>query len=436
MGRTDHFQDITVAGIISIGANASFLNSGSVSFDNVFTGKFADIRVVTSDTFATIQDAIDDQGTATGLILIPSSYSGAEPTSIPDNISILDLRLGVSATPLTVVDAEQSGLLIRRYLNKAQGISTLRTTGVQGDALNTATFEAFPTSNSQQTFALRAGVFVGTPRESGSTNSDKVALYGEAQRTAGSDGVWGLNTITEVDNLDGPTIGYEIDMGNRSGSDPGVSPAQSFWGLSVVSGDTGRSGTGIVINRNGAFSDNEWNRGIYIKEVVSSGRALEFGTTNAVIFTGDTIKVTGLAKDLLKFVPTNDTTPTDAVFFVTNAADSQVNWRVNKDGSMKVAAAVELDGDLNHDGSNVGFYSTTPAAQASASADLTGSASGTVNGSIQSLTDPSDTPADADALRDDLVANLIPELRNNIDELRVKLNEALTALRGVGLIAT
>ena len=97
---------------------------------------------------------------------------------------------------------------------------------------------------------------------------------------------------------------------------------------------------------------------------------------------------------------------------------------------------IEVDGALNHDGTTVGFYGTAPATQASAAADLTGSASGTVNGSIQSLTDPADAPASADALRDDLVANIIPELRNNIDELRVKVNAALTALRGVGLIAT
>lgn len=105
-------------------------------------------------------------------------------------------------------------------------------------------------------------------------------------------------------------------------------------------------------------------------------------------------------------------------------------------GSFSPTGAFLLGGDLDHNGSNVGFYGTTPAAQASASADLTGNAAGSTDGAIQTLTDPADTPGTADVLRDDLVANLIPELRNNIDELRLKLNDALAALRGIGITAT
>ena len=117
------------------------------------------------------------------------------------------------------------------------------------------------------------------------------------------------------------------------------------------------------------------------------------------------------------------------------ANGSTVLFALTNAGILTIASEAEIDGALNHDGTTVGFYGTTPVTQAAASADLTGSASGTANGSIQALTDPADTPVTADALRDDLVANLIPELRNNIDELRVKVNNALTALRGVGLIA-
>ena len=67
MGRTDHFQDITVAGKISIGANASFFNPGGISLDTIFGGKINDIRVVTSESFPTIQSAIDDITDATNV---------------------------------------------------------------------------------------------------------------------------------------------------------------------------------------------------------------------------------------------------------------------------------------------------------------------------------------------------------------------------------
>jgi len=89
------FQDITIRGIISIGADASFLNPAGLSLDNIFAGKLNEIRVVTSDTFPTIQDAVDDL-TAGGLVMIPSNHDANDsPTSVPSNVNILDLRGGV-----------------------------------------------------------------------------------------------------------------------------------------------------------------------------------------------------------------------------------------------------------------------------------------------------------------------------------------------------
>lgn len=65
---------------------------------------------------------------------------------------------------------------------------------------------------------------------------------------------------------------------------------------------------------------------------------------------------------------------------------------------------------------------------------LTDGTSGTANDAVQSLTDPADTPATADALRDDLVANLIPELRNNFADLIAKINSIRTALDDHGIV--
>lgn len=56
------------------------------------------------------------------------------------------------------------------------------------------------------------------------------------------------------------------------------------------------------------------------------------------------------------------------------------------------------------------------------SATLTDSSGGTANTTVQALTDPTDTPADADALRDNLVAVLLPELRNNFADLAAQIN--------------
>ena len=79
----------------------------------------------------------------------------------------------------------------------------------------------------------------------------------------------------------------------------------------------------------------------------------------------------------------------------------------------------EIKGDLDHDGSKVGFYAAVPASQASAEAALTGTP-GTADGAMATISGSGDD------------ANI----NNNFQEVQDKVNAALAALRGVGLIAT
>ena len=113
-------------------------------------------------------------------------------------------------------------------------------------------------------------------------------------------------------------------------------------------------------------------------------------------------------------------------------------------GKISTSNEIEINGDLNHDGSNVGFYGVAPATRPTAytqtysattrthsnltSATLTDNSGGTANTTVQALTDPADTPITADALRDDLVANLIPELRNNFADLAAQINALIVDL--------
>lgn len=70
-------------------------------------------------------------------------------------------------------------------------------------------------------------------------------------------------------------------------------------------------------------------------------------------------------------------------------------------------------------------------------ADLTDNSGGaSPDDTLQSIPDPSDTPADADTLRDDLVANTLPAVRNDIADLADKVNQILTALRNTSVIST
>lgn len=68
--------------------------------------------------------------------------------------------------------------------------------------------------------------------------------------------------------------------------------------------------------------------------------------------------------------------------------------------------------------------------------DLTDSTTGTPGATLAALPDPTDAPADADALRDDLVANVLPVLRDHIASLNAEIDKLKAALRATGIIET
>lgn len=60
---------------------------------------------------------------------------------------------------------------------------------------------------------------------------------------------------------------------------------------------------------------------------------------------------------------------------------------------------------------------------------------GTVSGTLAAIPNPADTPASADALRDDLVANVLPTIRNAFSTLNSQANIIIGMARSLGLVA-
>jgi len=97
-----------------------------------------------------------------------------------------------------------------------------------------------------------------------------------------------------------------------------------------------------------------------------------------------------------------------------------------------------------NDGAFVGYYVLwsdgvdwhTLAKHVADHADLTTSQGSppATNGDLPSIPDPADTPADADTLRDDLVTNVLPAVRESVEELRDHVNGLLAKLRSAGVI--
>ncbi len=104
------------------------------------------------------------------------------------------------------------------------------------------------------------------------------------------------------------------------------------------------------------------------------------------------------------------------------------------DDALHVTGDTELDGALNHDGTTVGLFGVAPTTRTTGIAQLTDNTGGTANSTLGAIPDPADTPITADALRDDLVANTLPPIRDDLADLAAKLNVVMTALKSLGII--
>ena len=90
-------------------------------------------------------------------------------------------------------------------------------------------------------------------------------------------------------------------------------------------------------------------------------------------------------------------------------------WTFDNAGKLTAPGEVQIGGDLNHDGTNVGFYGATPVAQAANITALTDSTGGTANDTVAAVSGTGD-----DATINDNFADLIAKingLRQIIDDL-------------------
>lgn len=118
-----------------------------------------------------------------------------------------------------------------------------------------------------------------------------------------------------------------------------------------------------------------------------------------------------------------------------------------RDGQQPIRLHPDAIEGFGGSGDTLGFFGATPVAKRSAytqtfsTADkthanptavaLTDNTAGTANTTLQACPDPADTPASADALRDDIVANLMPALRNNFADLAASDNALIVDLADV-----
>lgn len=218
------------------------------------------------------------------------------------------------------------------------------------------------------------------------------------------------------------------------------------------------TGNGSLIGK--VFNSGNWNIGsttgdpsVKLRVEGSTILGTSIGNTHAVTgnatISGNTsgvaLNVSAPVQTNIRIVGDSDSTSSDAAYtglVIARGVGPTELWFIGRDGTAPSDGLIfrrsGTTNDLKIDTSGhaaftgrIGVNGAAPPAQASITA-LTDSSGGTANNTVQALTDPADTPADADALRDDLVANLIPQLRNNYADLAVKINELRTILVNLG----
>jgi|GEM_PF-5886957 len=237
-------------------------------------------------------------------------------------------------------DFEVSGTFAKRFFGPGNlRLPNGHVPGDQGGAQQG--FSLFcPCSDEGQQFAFSSKTWVGERFDRGSAPGQNhiVSVYAETSRgDGGTAGVWAFNTVTNCLNLNGPTIGYEIDMNNMSGEDPGLNPTHVWHALSLINGAAGRGGTGLVIGRNGDYPDNEWNRGIHVTDVLQHG--IEFTNCGQAtgFFADHTMAFKALSDTpVMRLTPFNDANLTDALLYLTDSANSIPIARWNKRGEIAI----------------------------------------------------------------------------------------------------
>lgn len=141
-----------------------------------------------------------------------------------------------------------------------------------------------------------------------------------------------------------------------------------------------------------------------------------------------------LMTDQIFIFPAGVAAPTDATVYGSPlyAETDHTVGTSSSSGTLPVAG--EFRG-LEDDGRVRVYIGATAARTAIDPGALTFAAvAGTANQTLEAVADPADSPATADALRDDLVANALPQIRNNFADLASQLNAIRTALVNAGLL--
>lgn len=204
------FTTLTTAGITDSGTSY-FKVANAIRYADQFAG---------ATVTAKIDAAIADCGSAQCLVVIPSNMAAGAPTSVPNTVTLLDLRR------TTTLIGNSAGIEANYLVDAYNGTGT--TNRVFGGA-----FQAHATAGG-------TGI-VG--------EGETVGLFAAATRTGGTRPIWAANFLANdsVATATNGLFGVEVDMNASRGAAITNNAEDQMVGVKVVSGGTHTPLAGIQV---------------------------------------------------------------------------------------------------------------------------------------------------------------------------------------------
>src|SRR3990172_2007032 len=390
--------------------NFMAVNTGAdVSISAGVDGAYARGLATGSAVITISADGASVQGLFLGRAVTPVLASGVGASIIAS----VDLS-GAASTPgtCTVTSSGPGSIVIGSVTAQTggTGVATFRATGGGAIAMGHVQLvsTAAATLESLGTGSFAGGIcFSGILRASSGGSFVWGYVNGStAQLTAAGNGAFshgrvdGTGSIISCAGNGAFSGGYAVSGGQVASAGSGsfahgYSPTSPFYLFASANGSmvVGDATSGIIA----ASAINAFQLGVGTNDVTTS-----FQVGNAASSTGVWLVRSGLP----------GATP----------IDGQI-WKTVTTNRLSIRSAGQTLNLYRQSAYNQTAYATvTTIVTARTAATITGSAGGTGDTAMVAVADPADAPATADALRDDLVANVLPTIRDDLDDLRVQLN--------------
>ena len=477
MPREDHFQDVTVAGNISLSATSKITPA--------FTpDRIGEIRIVGGQgTFETIQEAIDDLPSTGGTVYVPAGTHGstskilidkplilrgsgsnqalasvadqAEVTYIQNNSTdqnAIEINLGTTS-------GLKGGVILENFIIKGNDGVAGATAGSgivffggtsSGNGLHNVTTRNVVVRDCKDhgfdirdnAFELRFEYTASVQNENDGIHLSRPSAFGIpsqiifighlsdenegsgflAESGVGGDSylyectfsghttasTWGIDNSASSHRMQ--FFGGDIEGNTQSGGIYLNGPGSNLYAVAFNNSGTDElrfgSGADTSLFQGCTFSGSKQvtidsgTTDTYVGPFVASGglTITDNGTTtrfnhNLRFDTNGTLHLSGTAAEMLTLNGANnpfiriaspDGGSDTKEWIVQNLAGTTLNfrtqndgggsvvtrWSIDRSGNVTITGAAEIDGDLNHDGSNVGFYGIAPGARPGATADI------------------------------------------------------------------